>query len=464
MSVEETISTSRAPDDRTIGLARMMHQFVSEPNTARSRTFDDLSVPERERFIALAEKALRPIVSVQHPLDQRSVEVTESLARWTRNLEDALDDIRTGRNGTRGWTFDMDDQPELSDGVIEQVPEFAHAIEFLRDELEPVWKQVDDEALGSQRKHTVAANAAIWSGVTAVVLAILQLVFSHVFPRLSGLTLVLEVLSVLSALIAVGIGIRLHFHHHWLANRQAAERLRSLKFQSLAWHELWCDLDGWKARVRLHIESLRALTEEDAIRWTTESDDAAPESAIDPGCEIDMLSLKAIVDYYRVKRLGFQKHYFDRQSGRANRYSWAHHWRMSLVIFFSSVLIVIVHGCLGLYLSIDGGTGDHAASDDSHGHDLLHKIEFCLVGLAAILPVIGFGLRAWMSAFEFPRSRNLFRAKSLALDEPIKQLEAFPSGEDDPMTALRSIAQSEYFLITEHREWCRLQTEAEWFL
>ncbi|TWU02755.1 hypothetical protein [Stieleria varia] len=381
---------------------------------------------------------------------------------WNRELTSTLDAIRSGTDKSRGWTFDMDDAPELNSDPLATAPVLREALVFFQSELHPVWKETDSKALKSQSRHKIVANLAIWSGVAAVAMAILQLVLAHVLPTVTILTTILEFVSIVLAAITVMMGITLHFHHNWLSARQSAERLRSLKFQSLAWHELWCDLDAWKTRVREQINKLRHLSNEQAERWATESDSAAPDEAMDPGCPIPPTELRAIADYYRIKRLEFQKNYFDLQSNRANRYSWAHHWKLSLVIFFASVIIVLMHGVISLALS--QGHAEETATTDVDHHSFWHIVEFCLIGLAALLPVIGFGVRAWMSAFEFPRSRNLFRAKSLALDTPIAVLKDSPYDETDSLRVLQSLSHSEYFLITEHREWCRLQIETEWFL
>lgn len=437
-------------------------------------TFSQLSESERTRYLGLAAEAMRLDPGDREFTTDGDVdEVSSGVEAWSENLTASLELIKEDPDSPRSWTFDMDDRPELADVTLKRVPVLRDTLEFLMQELFPVWKEKDREALGNQKWHTFVANLAIWSGVAAVALAIIQLVASSVFPGFTATTTIMEVSSVMLALLAVVGGIVAAFHHNWLTKRQCAERLRSLKFQSLAWHELWCDLDGWKQKVKDQISRLSTLGDEDAEHWATAADDATPDETIDPGCPIDPHELKAITDYYRVKRLEFQQHYFDRQSKKARRYSWGHRWHLSLVIFFLSVVIVLGHGLLSLYISRQrpeaanhSAESAHPASTETESHDAhldLHALEICLVGLAALLPVIGFGVRAWMSAFEFPRSQNLFRAKALALEEPIKSLNDAPL-RGDPMKTLQQLNLGEHFLITEHREWCRLQLETEWFL
>ena len=108
--------------------------------------------------------------------------------------------------------------------------------------------------------------------------------------------------------------------------------------------------------------------------------------------------------------------------------------------------------------------------DVAHGTPAAHgahatanelTLEILGIALAAVLPVIGFGFRAWLAAFEAPRSRNLFRAKALAIDDYIARGNA---GATSVNQTLNHIAYSEHFFNNEHREWCRLQMEAEWFV
>jgi len=75
--------------------------------------------------------------------------------------------------------------------------------------------------------------------------------------------------------------------------------------------------------------------------------------------------------------------------------------------------------------------------------------------------VIGFGLRAWFSAFELPRRAHLFESKARQLDEAIERTQA---DRHHARKTLTHIELGEHFFESEHREWCRLILEAEWFV
>ncbi len=417
------------------------------------------------------------------PFEETQVsEVTQ----WRNFLQSEFTEVQTNARSPRGWTFDIDDAPELKQEALEKTPRLKRALQFLDEHVHPLLIQSDREALKRQASRRRIAWLAIWPGIGAVVLAILQLIFSHLLPGLVGLIAVTEVLTVVLALLAVIMGFRWQSHHRWLTCRQAAERLRNLKFQSLGWHELWCDEAAWRNFVLAEIKTISGLTDHDAERWATE-DDVTPEVVTDPQCHADPSELRALCDYYLFKRLRYQKAYFDRQAKKADVHSWAARWKVSLWVFFASVAIVFLHGIIAVSIALffhaeDNSTSEqseaghvaaaeahenheHANADNAahaHGHnDWLHNAEIALVGLAALLPVIGFGIRAWSAAFEFPRSRNLFRSKSFALNELIEFLE-HDSG--DLMRTMHHISHTEHFFLAEHREWCRLQIESEWYV
>jgi hypothetical protein len=204
---------------------------------------------------------------------------------------------------------------------------------------------------------------------------------------------------------------------------------------------------------------LKALTTHDAEQWAVATDDVVHQPVLDPGCTIEANDLRALADYYRVKRLLYQQAYFDRQAKKADIHSWATRWKMSLIIFSASVIIVLMHGVLAVFgFLTDKGEHGAAGHNDHYG---LHQIEIVLVGLAALLPVLGFGFRAWSAAFEFPRSRNLFRAKSHALNMSIQGID---EDAHDLLKTMNHISVSEHFFLGEHREWCRLQMESEWYV
>ena len=404
----------------------------------------------------------------------------------------------------------MDDQPELNQPAVETIPRFAEALSFLGENLKPAWQAADAEAIKSQTTRWWVALFAIVPGIAAIVAAIGQLMLTELLPALKPHATIFEVIAVLVAAAAVIVGLRLGTHHRWLTRRQSAERLRNLKFTSLGWHELWCDMKAWKDRVKREIVKLQDLNDHDAEVWATEEDNATPDRIVDPKCSADPTELNALAAYYIAKRLSYQQSYFRRQSKKAESNSWSVRWKVGLIAFFASLGIVLLHAGLevlaprhdashqshnafedhaehhregGLPVSSltdnahlapeksglsspNHGTASKATADigkqDAHEeHSLMHKFEVLLVGLAAMIPVLAFGIRAWTSAFEHPRSRNLFRAKANALTEPIELMKRDSS---DLLETMQHITNTEHFFMGEHREWCRLQLESEWYV
>ena len=75
--------------------------------------------------------------------------------------------------------------------------------------------------------------------------------------------------------------------------------------------------------------------------------------------------------------------------------------------------------------------------------------------------MIGFSVRAWFSAFEIPRRAELFAGKAAQLNGALERVE---SDRFHPRKTFTHIELGEYFFENEHREWCRLMLEAEWFV
>jgi hypothetical protein len=209
----------------------------------------------------------------------------------------------------------------------------------------------------------------------------------------------------------------------------------------------------------LAASKLNTLDAKEAENWAIANDKVAPESITDPRCNVDPNELRAFVDYYLVKRLGYQQAYFERQANKADWHSWSTRWKVSLWIFVFSVVLVFMHGIMAVTGLVTGGHS-HGTSEVDH-QSWLHLTELTLVALAAIFPVIGFGLRAWSAAFEFPRSRNLYRAKSQGLNWSIRAIE---TDCGDLTKTMNLIQETEHFFQGEHREWCRLQIESEWYV
>lgn len=444
--------------------------------------YEQLPDSEKEFDRHTAVGTLKTILKLGHRIEpgdgQFTLEGTQALAAWDDYLSQCATDARS--RGPRSWTFDMDDQPEI-DWLEKHHPQLQRARAALQEfqaTVFPAWQKEDAAALKKQKWHRRTAAIAIWPGIAGIVFAIIQLTYRS-DTMLLGL---METFSVTVAALAVLGGFYFHLHHGWLAHRQCAERLRILKFTALSWPELWSDFPAWQRLLAAEVRALTTIDTKSAHHWAQEKETLHPELPGAVTCAVPPPELQAISIYYRIKRLEFQRHYFEHQSSKAHSRSWIVDFKVGLWIFALSVVIVLIHGMHTVWHALShaahaghameaahtaaGGTviaAAHATGSAPAAHAAAETLTLEILGiaLAAVLPVIGFGFRAWLAAFEAPRSRNLFRAKALAIGDYITRGKA---GAYSVSQTLAHIAYSEHFFNNEHREWCRLQMEAEWFV
>jgi hypothetical protein len=371
----------------------------------------------------------------------------ERLRTWREHLESGLAGIRTPLSEA-GREFDMDDARAMEVASGAGLTRMAQTLANLATIIRPPWIVADRRAIRVRRQHLRIARLAIWLGTLAIISAILQLALRGTgAPSAAKAWMWVEVVAVLVASSSVVIGLVGRFHHRWIQARHLAERLRSLKFTALGWPEMWVDQDHWQRRVAEEVANLRG-SEPDPREWANQDDASSPHRPDVP--DHDPIEHAALATYYRIKRLEFQRRYFDAQAHDAEQSSWPARRHAPKIIFVGSVLAVLGH--VGLEWT-------HAWAPEV-GVPRSVAFEIWLVGAAALLPVLGFGLRAWLGAFEITRSGNLFRAKARALAHFITH----DLDSDSLSVTMRNIAQCERFFLNEHREWCRLQVEAEWFL
>lgn len=351
----------------------------------------------------------------------------------------------------RRGDFDMDDGPEAD--VLIPFPALKTALGWLNTNLGERWHKADREALSCQRRHRQLARIAIAAGTSAIVLAVVQLSIKLTLPKVTWVAGGLELIAIVAAAIAIGFGLWAKFDRRWLAQRHLAERLRMLKFRAL--EQLCCfDPDPWRHKIKGEIISLENLEDPKAIREKIETwsnkELIEPDLVVAVPCDPDPGLLRALTTYYFFKRVEFQADYFDRRRKDFKRETG--HWlHLSLPLFLISVVFVFAHFALDYF-------APHHVEPQSN---LLEVLAVSCVALAAILPIIGLGMRAWFAAFELPRSASLFGAKHRALKEMTNQLEQ-DAGKVLP--SLNHLAQAEHFLEHEHREWLRLLADTEWFL
>lgn len=426
--------------------------------------YDELSESEKRFDRQTALETIKLVLALGYRVEPGSPAwlpgPIQAVAMWRKHLEEAA--ASAENKGPRAWTFDMDDQPEL-DALKADLPLARGVLQELQRQIHDRWAHEDALALKRQRLHTRIAAFAIWPGVIAIVLAILQLAAPHLADGHSGEVLTrlenLELAAIFVALIAVSFGHWHNVHHSWLEHRQRAERLRILKFSALSWPELWCDFDKWKERLDREVRHLNRISKEEAMKWACENDPVDPTLPEAPSCPVPQADFQVLALHYQIKRLRFQHHYFSVQAVKAQRSSWMADWKLGIKLLVLSGSAVILHSVLH-FLSHSPKIAHYLPWHDQIGRNGLNTLDVLLITTAALLPVIGFGLRAWQAAFEAPRSRNLYRAKALALQEYLKHIQTEGTSVEH---TLHQISLGEHFFTNEHREWFRLQMEAEWF-
>ncbi len=353
----------------------------------------------------------------------------------------------------RAYTLDMDDAPEQAH--LAQFGVLNDAIQFLNQEVTKLYQAADQAARKHQGRHRHLARWAIWTGAVSVMLAIVQPALKEASNEWSGRVLWLEGAAVLIAVIAVGFGLKAKFDSQWFVQRHVAERLRMLKFQALGQAELWCgNFPAWESWVRGQIQTIRQITSIGQVKQWAEGGEAEPFEPIPPPCALGAPLLRAYSSYYCWKRVKFQSTYFKRQAEtfRQRSQPLAH---LGLPLFFLTIAAAVLHFAADWRAHV--AETDHA---ESAAH-LWHSVGLWALTAAALLPVAGLCVRAWLGAFEHTRSASLFEAKSRALESLSGQLRQ--DGGDLAKT-MHHIAHVEHFLEHEHREWLRLMLEAEWFL
>ena len=268
-----------------------------------------------------------------------------------------------------------------------------------------------------------------------------------------GVALVLEAIAVVAAFLAVVVGITTKFNRQWLGQRHLAERLRMLKFRAL--EELWYrDSASWQKWLADRLGELKGADNFEKVdRWSEEGEVEPLDSHL-ANRALESNLAQALTIYYRIKRLVFQANYFKRRHDEFEKQTgiWNH---LSLPFFLVSVFCVLAH------FAAEFWDRHLVHAGNEHAAEIWHDIAIWFVALAAVIPVLGIGIRAWFAAFELPRSASLFAAKSKALVVAAAHLQ---QDHNNVAATLRHIAQDEHFLEHEHREWLRLLLDTEWFL
>lgn len=367
-------------------------------------------------------------------------------ASWDSYLGEQL------KSHARISSFDMNDEPDQA--YINQVPLLKYATEYLNARILPPYRTADKAASSDQRIHRILARVAIVTGGSSIVLAVIQLALKTTAPTATDsvwaeVIKASEALAVLFGVIAVSVGLYAKFEHKWLTERHKAERLRMLKFRALGRADFWSgDTQRWEAWVDEEIAEISKIEDVEEIREWTSKGRAEPELIVPPTRTAEPVDAD-IATYYRRKRVEFQSNYFLRQSERLGRHSPMLN-KPGVWLFLGSVVAVLVHF---------GADYIELQRHDKH-EPLWEQIAIWALACAVVLPIVSLCIRAWIGAFEFARSAHLFRAKHNALKLSSENMKSETAFTD----TMRHVANVEYFMEHEHREWLRLVMSAEWFV
>jgi hypothetical protein len=321
-----------------------------------------------------------------------------------------------------------------------------------RDTLLTTYHDSNAKAIVAQDVHRWWVVVAAASATSAVVLAIIGLAWHS-----QALTW-LEMAAVIMAFIAFTVGGKRR--EKWLTERHRAERCRLLKFKAVVLPEYWALSEFERGRcptaIAAEVEEVTRLSYRDVETWLANDRLPPPPGRVIPR---DMAGLDKLRDYYHEKRLGAQLSYFKRVSERdpARETFWQN---LPAWLFIGSVIFVFAHGLIEIGFAWFGGDHETPAAGVAK---LAVGTALVLAVFAAALPTGAAGIRTWRSAHESTRNRSRFRAKKVALLNISERLKA--SRIDEPFeveSLLRDLWCAEQIMESEHREWLRLMTDAEW--
>ena len=414
--------------------------------------YEQLPDSEKETDRAMARGTIAAALAfgcvVEPPPEELGKSETEAVQAWADLLYSRLQEATELGGNPRAGDFDLDDEQELGSLELGSYPVLRAALQAFQESLLPQWRIVDRRAAALQRAHRSIARWSIWPGIGAIVLAVLQLAV-HSNHTAVLCFLILEVVCAGVATTCVVIGHKNQTRDRWLTARQAAERMRILKFRSLADERLWSNPSEWREGWQQELASLAQLTPAQAQGWVLEGS-AAPAVPEPGACGLAGGEVAALAAYYRVKRQRFQWIYFRTKAHQHQSESWHLRHKLPVKLFIASIVLVLLHSLV--------------EATKLFGFDLARGwmvLAVVLLALGALLPVCGFGIRAWFSAFEIPRRAHLFHSKAKALELGQVSIER---DQLHPRKTLTHIVLGEDLLENEHREWCRLILEAEWFV
>jgi hypothetical protein len=378
---------------------------------------------------------------------------------------------------------DMDDSSKIS-FCREQV-EAGHkrylpllkALTVSKDLILHDFRDADKEAQRHRKKYQLISQGAVWSGLAAVVIGLLEIVISIDHPPLLELP---ELAAAVTCVFFILWGTYSKPKENWLLARYQAENLRLLKFKTLLDSRFWCEdteqfdevgetpSDHVRNDVLAAIRSLKGLIYEDVAERAAQgvipdvSEIHCPDSCPE--------ELQEIIHYYCKKRLTTQMNYLAHHSGTEGERRSISHMLMSIT-FFISFGFILIHLSLDLghllvivFANHKLGTGFFQSlvlfykgpREATEVHPLIASV---LVAIAVLGPAFVAGIKTYRASREFERNALRHRATLHSLESLNQEM----SKAKNLSRKFRIARSCELILEFDSSEFMRLLREVEWY-
>src|ERR1700722_6754298 len=313
------------------------------------------------------------------------------------------------------------------------------------------FREADKEAQEHQKQYQRISQGAVWSGLTAVMMGLGEILFR---PSWTPFLERVEFLAAFICVASILLGTYSKPKENWLLARYQAENLRLLKFKTLLDSRFWCEetdqfdevgetpSDHVRNDVLAAVRGLKGLIYEDVA-------ERAAQGVIPDVSEIHCPDsrpeeLQEIMHYYCKKRLTTQMEYLAHHSGTKGERRSISQMLMSITFFVSFGFILIHLGLdLGGLLPIEV-------------YPLIASVP---VAIAVLGPAFVAGLKTWRASREFERNVLRHRATLHSLESLNQEMsKAKNLGEK-----FRIAQACELVLEFDASEFMRLLREVEWY-
>ncbi len=340
----------------------------------------------------------------------------------------------------------------------------ADVLLICQREIEEGYTDADKEANHCEGQHRNLTIVAAAAGTFAVIVGTFQLTVLRSFASLSLLEGVVELIAI-SAVVA---GIWSKRQPGWFLARHKAERCRFLKFRFIVDPTLWVGANPQRAeridKLPSEVEEIRQLDLPELRTWAEKG--MIPEAPVrGASCPAAPYDLRELIDYYIRKRLCNQMNWFNTRAQQLSHRDQALK-RLPPLLFFGSVFATLVCFTYIELVNLAGAPAQISLLGASIG------VSIALSLVAAILAVLGGGVRTLRSAYQFARNTSRYTAalEGLtpsydALKAELQNLEATGGGvaQTGASAIFYHMWRSEQILEAEHREWLRLMMQAGWY-